>query len=66
MAGGPVNAKVVRVMSEDDGGSRNEPEWTIQVQRLPDFQTGRPSPRPDDMPEDIRRALSVWLAGNQA
>lgn len=61
-----MTAKVVRVMSETDGGAYDQPQWTIQVCRLPGGQTGRPYPSPDDVPRDIRDALSVWLAGNQA
>jgi hypothetical protein len=62
-----VSGKVVRVEAEDDGRSSSPPRWTIEVVRLEDYQVlSRRTPRRDDVPEDIRHALSVWLAGNQS
>ena len=37
-------------------------EVTITRAHLPSRYV---APSPSDVPEDIRRALSVWLAGNQ-
>ncbi len=49
--------------------SSSEGVALIKVERQPDY-TGLNArdqkPRPDDVPPDIRDALRVWLAGNQA
>ena len=44
--------------SSDSGGT-----VVITIQRQPDPIFGKQTPRPDDLPEDIRQVLTAWLAG---
>lgn len=58
-----MSVRVTRVQVDDFDG-----ELAVDVTVIRSGTYGRlgANPRPEDVPQDIRDALAVWLAGNQA